>query len=488
MSTNPPIAAITPRASWRMPFTGPPIARRPAWRAGELGGGLASPRRVIRGDLDLPERGVDLVGEVDRLRLRDGHVRLVRVGVVQLLGLVDDDVAEVARVHAGEGGLGAVVGDVPGEHRSLGGRGRERVDGTRQLARSHRPAAAGYRSRHSHQGERKEEKPPPHRRRDTGVPSGGRRRLSLRAVAGIAQQLERRRAAVAEAWDLGDAVVLVEAGDEIPVPGRGDRTYPFRAHSEYLYLTDRERPGGVLAFDPGEGWIEFVKPVTAEELLWTGLEGDREGVPEGARPLDDLEDWLGDRPVRRLGATDDADEELRNELIRVRRPKDEVELERMRIAEEATRAGFAELVRLIGPGVTERDLQIALEATFLRSGGDFLAYESIVAAGDHSRRPALLPHVARAEGRRAPAGGRGRGVPRVASDVTRTYPWAASSTESSAWSGRRCAARARPAIAACRPGVEWREVHRTAALIIAEGLVELGVLSGAPEPCSRAAP
>ena len=120
--------------------------------------------------------------------------------------------------------------------------------------------------------------------------------------------IERRRAAAAAAWDVGDAVVLVAAGDEIPVPGRGDRTYPFRAHSEYLYLTDRERPGGVLAFDPGEGWIEFVVPVTAEELLWTGLEGDREGVPEGTRPRDELEGWLAGRPVRRLGATDDPDD------------------------------------------------------------------------------------------------------------------------------------------------------------------------------------
>jgi hypothetical protein len=59
--------------------------------------------------------------------------------------------------------------------------------------------------------------------------------------------LERRRAAAAAAWDLDGEVVLVEAGAEIPVPGRGDRTYPFRSHSEYLYLTDRERPGGVLA-------------------------------------------------------------------------------------------------------------------------------------------------------------------------------------------------------------------------------------------------
>src|SRR3954453_10063902 len=167
--------------------------------------------------------------------------------------------------------------------------------------------------------------------------------------------IERRRAAGAAAWDVRDAVVLVAAGDEIPVPGRGDRTYPFRAHSEYLYLTDRERPRGVLAFDPSEGWIEFVQPVTAQELLWTGLEGDREGVPDGTRALDGLEGWLGARAARRLGATDDPDEELRNELIRVRRPKDEVELERMRMAEEATRAGFEELVGLIEPGVTERD-------------------------------------------------------------------------------------------------------------------------------------
>src|SRR5438309_11572292 len=103
----------------------------------------------------------------------------------------------------------------------------------------------------------------------------------------IAQELERRRAAAADAWDVREAMVLVAAGDEIPVPGRGDRAYPFRAHSEYLYLTDRERPGGVLALDPGENWVEFVVPVTAEELLWSGLEGDREGVPGGTRRVDE---------------------------------------------------------------------------------------------------------------------------------------------------------------------------------------------------------
>ncbi len=159
---------------------------------------------------------------------------------------------------------------------------------------------------------------------------------------------------------LDAGIVLVAAGDAIPVPGRGDQVYPFRAHSEYLYLTDRERPGGVLAFDPDEGWVEFVAPVTAEELLWTGLDGDAEGVPDGTRPLDELEAFVGGRAPRRLGVTPEPDAGLRDALIRVRRPKDDVELERMRAATEAT--GRRELVRLLEPGRTERELQVALEA------------------------------------------------------------------------------------------------------------------------------
>ncbi len=293
--------------------------------------------------------------------------------------------------------------------------------------------------------------------------------------------IERRRAAAAAAWDVDDAVVLVAAGDEIPVPGRGDRAYPYRAHSEYLYLTDRERPGGVLAFDPGEGWIEFVVPVTADELLWTGLEGDREGVPEGTRPRDELEGWLAGRPARRLGATSDPDDALRNELTRVRRPKDDDELERMRIAEEATRAGFAELAGMVEPGRTERELQVALEAAFLRSGGDFLAFESIVAAGDHSAVLHFAPTLRVLEAGRlllVDAGAEYRGY---ASDVTRTYAVGGEldARQRVIWETVRRAGET--AIAACRPGVEWREIHRTAALVSAEGLLELGVLRGTPE-------
>jgi Xaa-Pro aminopeptidase len=293
--------------------------------------------------------------------------------------------------------------------------------------------------------------------------------------------LERRRAATAAAWDLDGGVVLIAAGDEIPVPGRGDRTYPFRSHSEYLYLADRERPGGVLAYAPEDGWAEFVVPVTAEELLWSGLEGDREGVPEGTRSLEQLEAWVGGRPVRRLGAAADTDVELRDALIHVRRPKDDVELGRMRRAAEATRAGFEELVPLIAAGRTERELQVALDAAFLRNGGDFLAFETIMAAGDHAavlhfsptrrelRDGDLLLVDAGAE-----CGG-------YASDVTRTYAVGGTFTAEQALVHDTVRRAGEAAIAACRPGTEWRDVHREAALVVAEGLVELGVLQGSPE-------
>jgi Xaa-Pro aminopeptidase len=293
--------------------------------------------------------------------------------------------------------------------------------------------------------------------------------------------LERRRATAAAAWNLDGGVVLIAAGDEIPVPGRGDRTYPFRAHSEYLYLADRERPRGVLAYAPAEGWVEFVAPVTADELLWTGLEGDREGVPEGTRPLGELEAWVGGRPVRRLGAAADADVELRDALIHVRRPKDDVELGRMRTAAEATRAGFEGLVPLIAAGRTERELRVTLEAAFLLNGGDFLAFEAIVAAGDHA---AVLHFSPTARELRdgdlllVDAGAEYRGY---ASDVTRTYAVGGTFTGEQALVYDTVRRAGEAAIAACRPGTEWHDVHRAAALVVADGLVELGVLRGSPE-------
>src|SRR3984957_17033511 len=112
----------------------------------------------------------------------------------------------------------------------------------------------------------------------------------------IAAQLQRRRAAAVDAWQLQDEVVLVGAGEPIHVPGRADITYPFVAHSEYYWLTDRNRPGGGRVFVPGAGWFDFPAPVTVADRLWSGAADDESGWPTA----DELPAWLkdGDRMRR----------------------------------------------------------------------------------------------------------------------------------------------------------------------------------------------
>jgi Xaa-Pro aminopeptidase len=309
------------------------------------------------------------------------------------------------------------------------------------------------------------------------------------AGSAIAAELGRRRASAASAWNLTDELVLVGAGEPVPLPGRYDLIYPFRAHSEYLYLTDRERPGGVLVFDPTAGWTEFLAPVTRQELLWSGADGLQEGVPEGGRSVTELADWLLEqRKGRRVGClgaavtgvSSDAgfDDELRYALTEVRRPKDEVELARMRAAANATSSGFVAVHELIGEGRTERELQIELEAQFFRGGADALAFDTIVAGGPHSAVLHFAPTARPLAGRDLvliDAGGECRGY---ASDITRTYPVSGTfgPEQEHVYSVVRQALGA--AIKACRPGVEWREVHRRAALVIADGLVDFGILRG----------
>jgi Xaa-Pro aminopeptidase len=315
--------------------------------------------------------------------------------------------------------------------------------------------------------------------------------LPKQPAPSIADQLERRRGASAAAWNLTNEVVVIGAGKPIPVPGRYDRTYPFRAHSEYLYLTDRERAGGVVTFDPQDGWVDFVVPVTQHELLWAGAEATEGSVPEGTVPTSRFQEWLEKRAGRRIaclgapvaGVDSDAqlEEDLRYELDQVRRPKDEVEISRMRKAAEATSRGFAALASLVAPGRTERELQIELECGFMRSGADALAFETIVASGANSAVLHFAPtqrRVGDGELVLVDAGGEFRGY---ASDVTRTYPASGNLEEEQRFLHSLVRAAGVAATERCTAGTEWKEVHRTAALVIAEGLVEFGLLRGDAE-------
>jgi Xaa-Pro aminopeptidase len=165
-------------------------------------------------------------------------------------------------------------------------------------------------------------------------------------------------------------------------------------------------------------------------------------------------------------------------MDRVRRRKDALELARMRKAADATRAGFTAVVSFIAPGITERALQIEIEAEFFRHGADTVAYDSIVASGPNA---AVLHHLptqrllGAGELVLIDAGAEYRGYD---CDVTRTYPVSGDFSAEEADVYALVLRAQRAAIERCRAGVEYRDIHLAAALDIAQGLVEAGLLRG----------
>ncbi len=279
-------------------------------------------------------------------------------------------------------------------------------------------------------------------------------------------------------------MVLIEAGEPVPIPGGADQTYPFLAHAEYFWLTDRETPAGVLGFDPREGWVDFVPETTEAERVWEGR-GDAPGTP-----LSRLEDWLttrAGRPVLRLGAAlantggGGRALDLREALTHARRPKDAPELARLRVACAASAAGFAHVTSRIRPGVTERALRVELESAFFRAGADRTGYGTIVGSGPHSAVLHFEP------GDRAVGPGElvlidaGAEIRRYTADYTRTYRAPGGDTGFFRELYAVVLAVQERAVARCRAGAEWRDVHLAACRDTAEGLVALGLMRGEPD-------
>lgn len=299
--------------------------------------------------------------------------------------------------------------------------------------------------------------------------------------------LQRRRARVAGLLPLDDGLLLAGAGEPIPLPEGTDQTYPFRAHSEYFYLAGGEYAGGVVAFDPRDGgtdgWVSFVPVVSEGERVWEG-----KTQPPG-EPLDRLTDWLATRagrPVAVLGApvpgviADAAlTRRVREHFTHARRPKDPAEIALLRRTAAATAAGYAAIRRQLRPGVTERALQIELEAEFFRHGAARTGYGTIVGTGPNAAVLHFEPGARAARDGEFVLIDAGAEIDRYVIDVTRTYVVGAPSAFQRDLYQVVLDAQVR-AIDRCVAGAEWRDVHLATAVDLTAGLVAMGVMRGDP--------
>lgn len=322
--------------------------------------------------------------------------------------------------------------------------------------------------------------------------------------------VRRRRAAAALALR-DDEILLVWAGERIGIPGGQDQTYPFVPHPEFYWLTDdRTTAGAVLAYDAAKAeWVVFRPAVTEADRLWEGTPAPMSGSSEPT--LAELPAWLAARRGRAVmslgappacaglgaaaasGAVEDRYLAVRAALTHARRAKDAMEITRMRRAAAATCAGHAmarERIRAVADGrmvatsmgsrpvapeLTEQHVADEMEHAFRQAGANGLCYQTIVVTG---ARSAILHGHPSAEPIRpgqlvlidAGAAVHGYGV-----DVTRTI--ACGAPTGAAREVHAIVATAfHGALRRCLPGSEWIEAHAEAALQVADGLRQMGVL------------
>ena len=324
-----------------------------------------------------------------------------------------------------------------------------------------------------------------------------------------AELLRERRRRVEAGWSSAsfEGPVLIPASLPIPIDGT-DQFHEFHAHPEFQYLTGVAEPGAALAWEPDAGWTLFAPSLSVEDLVWMSAPpspeelASRTGVGE-ALDRSELAGWLESRRgqgLALLGSRDielrateygvepwstleavvdeDATDRLGRALAELRRAKDAVELDRMTRAVDAAVEGHLAAQRLARHGLTERALQIEMEAEFFRQGGARTAYGSIVGSGPNS---AILHGT---PGERVMSDGElvlidaGAEIEGYASDVTRTFPVSAEFTGMQRDLYNVVLAAQQEAIAGAGPGVEYKSLHLQASATIAQGLVDAGVLRG----------
>ncbi|USI73777.1 aminopeptidase P family protein [Sphingomonas morindae] len=285
--------------------------------------------------------------------------------------------------------------------------------------------------------------------------------------------------------------------------------HPYVQDSCFAYYFGLNRSGlvGLIDFDSGESLL-FGDDPSLDDLIWLGPktplreEAARVGVA-AVRPLADLAPFLFDvsrgrmihytppyrqTSVARIGAwlgrgADEvvagASAPLVAAIVAQREIKSPEEIAEMELALAVTAEMHATAARLARPGVREHVVAGAVEGV-ARAADRRLAYPVIFsAAGEvlhNDRRDQLLAAgdlVVHDSGATSPLG--------YAGDITRTLPIGGRFSARQRLCYDLVLAAQKAAIAACRAGTPYLEVHKCAARVLVEGLIAEGLFRGDPQ-------
>ncbi len=332
-------------------------------------------------------------------------------------------------------------------------------------------------------------------------------------AAPLPANLERasRRARVLDA--LGDGALILAAGR--PSIYSRDVEARFRPDADFLYLTGLREPEAVLVLRPGAEapYTLFVRPRVPEEEAWTGPRPGPEGAvseygADAAYPLAELETRLPDlldgaaRLCHAPWKNAALDVTIRTALGRLaakelfgrrapqvfvdpavvlhemRLVKSAFEIAKLERAAAVTTAGIRAGLARVAPGVTEYQVQAAVEHAFACEGAAGPGFETIAAAGANG---CVLHYVAN----RATIGAgdmllldAGAEVDDYNGDVTRTVPAAGRFAPAQRALYEAVRETLDQLTEAVRPGATMGLVREQAARLLTARLVDLGLLAG----------
>jgi Xaa-Pro aminopeptidase len=297
----------------------------------------------------------------------------------------------------------------------------------------------------------------------------------------------------------GAAAVVFAGEGEPPLLGK------WRANQHFVYLTGLENePGAAVLFDPTNEnrkrrIVLFLRPLDPELERWDGY---REQISQKLKDQTGFETIMRSsvvpaaltaaaRRAKRVACLHPfavypapagpdlaafreisqrvaglAIEDQTQLLPRMRSVKSKAELALMRKAADATAAGYDRLFSLIKPGLTETDLDRALEEAYRAHGASGVAYNSIVGSGLNST---VLHYMENSQPLQAgdliviDSAARFGGY---AADVTRTLPVSGKFTADQREVYETVLRAERAAIKALRPGVTYTQVDTAAREVI----------------------
>lgn len=324
--------------------------------------------------------------------------------------------------------------------------------------------------------------------------------------------LRKRRKEVMELMGSGVAIIPTA-----PVCHRNsDVEYPFRADSDFYYLTHFPEPEAVVVLVPGREhgeYILFCREKNREKEIWEGLRAGQEGACElyGADdsfPIDDIDDILPgllenrDKVFCIMGRFPDFDSrlmawvnEVRNKSragvnapgefvdfshilheMRLFKRADEVRL--MKQAARVSTRAHIRAMQATRPGMYEYEVEAELQYEFKKGGSAFPAYPPIVAGGANACILHYTENTAQLVDGDLLLIDAGAEIDGYASDISRTFP------VNGRFSGEQKAiyelvlAAQLAAIEQVKPGNHWNHPHEAALRVLTEGLVDLGLLKG----------